>query len=97
MGKHRSTEIPYFQTLLNRLTTMNMSLGEPISDYLTGAEILKLNLEEAGEKTSGTIFTAMVLKGQSAADESHVCISNIGILNQINDTSQHFVNFANTR
>ncbi len=97
MGKHRSTDRPRIQTLLTQLTTLKMNSGEPISDYLTRAEMLKLDLEEAGEQTSDTMFSAMVLKGLPAAYESIVTVLNFGVQKHFNDMKQDLINFANTR
>ena len=43
-GKHRSTDKPRVQTLLTKLTTLKMKSREPITNYLTRAEMLKLDL-----------------------------------------------------
>ncbi len=64
---------------MTRPTTLKMISGEPISDYLIRAETLKLDREEAGEKTSDIIFSAMVLKDLSAAYESIVTVLNSGL------------------
>ncbi len=50
--KDRSTERPRIKALLTQLTTLEMNSGEFISDYLTRADVCKLDLKEAGEKTS---------------------------------------------
>ncbi len=58
--------------MLTQLTTLKINSGEPISDHLIGAEMLKLDLEEAGGNTSDTMFSAMMLEGVPAAYESIV-------------------------
>ncbi len=94
VGKHCSTDRPRLQPLLTQLTTLKVNSGEPINDYLIRAEILKL--EEAGEKTSDTMFSAMVLKGLPAAYESIVPILNFGVQKQFL-MKQDLIHFANTR
>ncbi len=96
-GKHRSTDRNRIQTLLTQLTTLKMNSGEPISNYLIWAEILKLDLEEAGEKTSDTMLSSMVLKGLPAPYESIVSVLNIGVQKQFNDMKQDLINFTNSR
>ncbi len=95
MRKHCSTDRLRIRTLLTQLTTLKMTSGEPISDYLT--KMLNLDMEEAGQKTSDTIFSALVLKGLPAAHESNVNVLNFGVQKWFNDMKQDLMNFANTQ
>ena len=63
VGKHSSTERPCIQTLLTQLAGVKMAPGEKVTDYLTRAERIRLDLQEAIEITSSAVFRAMVLKG----------------------------------
>ena len=49
-----------------QLTGLRMTSGEKVTDYLTKAEGLKLDLAETGEVVSDAVFTAMILKGLSS-------------------------------
>ncbi len=73
-----------------------MNSGEPISEYLTRSNTLKVNLEEAGEMTSDTMFSATVFKGLPAAYESILTVLNFRVQRQFNDMKQDWFNFANT-
>ena len=63
VGKHSSTERSRMQTLLTQLAGLKMAPGEKVTDFLTRAEGIRLDFQEAGEMTSNAMFSAMVLKG----------------------------------
>ena len=78
VGKHRSTERPLIQTLLTQLAGLKMVPGEKVTDYLTRAEEIRLDLQEAGEMTSNAMFSAIVLKGLPPFFESIATVVNFG-------------------
>ena len=78
VGKHRSTERPRIQTLLTQPAGLKMAPGEKVTDYLTRAEGIRLDFQEAGEMTSNAIFSAMVLKGLPPTFESIATVLNFG-------------------
>ena len=96
-GKHRSTERPRIQTLLTELAGLKMAPGENVTDYLTGAEGILLDLQEAGEKTSNAMFSAMVLKGLPLTFESITTVLDFGPRKGYEEMKQDLINFANTR
>ena len=49
-----------------------------MTDYLTKAEGLKLDLAEAAEVVSEALFTAMILKGLPSDFDSVVAVVNFG-------------------
>ena len=49
---HKLTERPRVQSLMTELNGLKMTSGEKVTDYLTKAEGLKLDLAEAGEVVS---------------------------------------------
>ena len=75
---HKSTERPRVQSLMTQLTGLKMTSGEKVTDYLTKAEGLKLDLAEAGEVVSDALFTAMILKGLPSDFDSVVAVLNFG-------------------
>ncbi len=97
VGRPRSTERPHIQFLPTQLTSLKLNSGEHINDYLSLAEMLTLNPQEADEKTSDTIFSFMVLKDLPAAYQSIVTMLNFGVQKQFKDIKQDLINFANTR
>ena len=78
VGKHRSTERPRIQTLLTQLAGLKMTPGEKVTDYLTWAEGIQLDLQEAGEMTSNAMFSAMVMKGFPRTFESIATVLKFG-------------------
>ena len=61
------------------------------------AQMLQPDKEKAEEKTSDTIFKAMVLKDLLAASESIVTVLNFGVQKQFKKMKQDLVNFADSR
>ena len=94
---HKSTERPRVQSLMSQLTGLKMTTGEKVTEYLTKAEGLKLDLEEAGEAVSDALFTAMVLKGLPNDFDSVVAVLNFGSAKTYHEMKQDLVNFAATR
>lgn len=96
-GKHKSTDRPRIQTLLAQLTGLKMGQHEQVVQYLTRAEIIRLDLEEAGEKTTEQMFIAMVLKGLPASFESVSTVLNFGPKKGYEEMKQDLINFSNSR
>ena len=94
---HKSSERPRVQSLMSQLTGLKMTSGEKVTDYLTKAEGLKLDLAEAGETISNTLFSAMVLKGLPSDFDSVVAVLNFGAQKSYEEMKQDLVNFATTR
>ena len=46
---HKSAKRPRVQSLMTQLTGLKMTSWEKVTDYLTEAKVLKLDLAEAGE------------------------------------------------
>ena len=97
LGKHRSTERPRIQTLLTQLAGLKMAPGEKMTDYLTRAEGIRLDLQEADEMTSNAIISAKVLKGLPPTFESFATVLNFGPRRGYEEMKQDIINFANTR
>ena len=97
VGKHRSNERPRIQTLLTQLAGLKMAPGEKVTDYLSRAEGIQLDLQEAGEMTSNAMFSAMVLKGLPPTFESIATVLNFEPRKGYEDMKQDIINFANTR
>ena len=74
-----------------------MTSGERVTDYLTKAEGLKLDLAEAGEVISDALVTAMILKGLPSDFDSVVAVLNFGTAKGYFEMKQNLVNFAATR
>ena len=74
-----------------------MTSGEKVTDYLTKAEGLKLDLAEAGEVVSDALFKAMILKGLPRDCDSVVAVLNFGTAKGFYEMKQDLVNNAATR
>ena len=94
---HKSTERPRVQSLITHVTGLKMTSREKVTDYLTKAEGLKLDLAEAGEVVSDALFTAMILKVLPSDFESVVAVVNFGTAKGYYEMKQVLVNFAATR
>ena len=57
----RNVQNPRVQSLMIQLTGLKMTSREKVTDYLTKAEGLKMDLAEAWEVVSDALFRAMVL------------------------------------
>ena len=97
VGKYRSTERPRIQTLLTQLAGLKMAPGEKVTDYLTRAEGIRLDLQEAGEMTSNAMFSAIVLKCLPPTFESIATVLNFGPRNGYKKSKQDLINFTYTR
>ena len=82
---------------MTQLTGLKMTSGEKVTDYLTKAEGLKLDLAEAWEVFSDALFTAMILKGLPSVFDSVVAVLNFDTAKGYYDMKQDLVNFAATR
>ena len=96
VGKHRSTERHRIQTFLTQLAGLKMAPGEKVTDYLTRAERIQLDIQEAGEMTSNTMFSAMVLKDLPPTFESNATVLKFGPRKGYEEMKQDLINFANT-
>ena len=98
VGKHRSTERPRIQTLLTQLAGLKMAPGkEKLTDYLTRAEGVRLDLQEASEMISDSMFSEMVLKGFPRTFENIATVLNFELQKGYEKMKQDLINFANTR
>ena len=82
---------------MTQLTGLRMTSGEKVTDYLTKAEGLKLDLAEAGEVISDALVTAMILKGLPSDFDSVVAVLNFGTAKGYFEMKQNLVNFAASR
>ena len=71
MEKHRNTDRTGIQTLLTQLTTVKMICGEHISEYLTRAEMLKLDLDEARKRRRGRNGKCHGVEGPACSFQEH--------------------------
>lgn len=94
---HKSTERPRIQKTMTRLTSLRMDHGEKITDYLTRAEELQMDLTEVSEAVSDDMFVAMVLKGLPRDFDQIVTVLNFGEKKDYSAMKQDLVNFANSR
>ena len=62
----------------SRRCSLKLAPGEKVTEYLTKAEGIRLDLQEAGEMTSNVIFCAMVLKSLPPTFESIATVLNFG-------------------
>ena len=83
VGKHRTTERPGIETLLTQLAGLKMEPREKVTDYLTRAEGIRLDLQEAGDMTPTFENIATVLI--------------FGQRNGYEAMKQDLIKFANTR
>ena len=81
----------------SRRCSLKMAPGEKVTDYLTRAEGIQLDLQEAGEMTSNVIFCAMVVKSFPPTFESTAMVLNFGPRKGYKEMKQNLINFANTR
>ena len=96
VGKHRCTKRTRIQTLLTQLAGLKMTPGDEVTDYLTWAEGIQLDLQEVGEMTSNAKFSAMVLTGLPPTFESDATVLNFGPRKGYEEMKQDLINFANT-
>ena len=94
---HKTTERPRVQSLMTQLTSLKMTSGKKVTDYLTEAEGLKLVLAEAGEVFSGDLFLAMIFKGLPSDFDSVVAVINFGTAKGYYEMKKDLVNFAATK
>ena len=78
VNKFKSTERPRIHSLLAKMTSLSMGSEENVSEYLTRAELLKLDLEESGEKISNTLYMSMILKGLPGSFEHIATVLTFG-------------------
>ena len=78
-------------------TGLKMTSGEKVTDYITKAEGLELDLVEAGDLVSDALFTAMILKGLPSDFDSVVAVLNFGTAKGYYEMKQDMVNFAAIR
>ena len=97
VGKHCSTERPRIQTLLTQLAELKMAPGEKVTDYLTRAEGIRLNFQEAGEMTAYSMFSTTVLKGLPPTFESIATVLDFGRRKGYEEMKQDLINVAITR
>ena len=94
---HKSTERPRVQSLMTQLTGLKMTSGKKVTDYLTKADGLKLDLAEAGEVVSDALFSAMILKCLPSDFGSVVAVLNLGTAKGYYEMKQDLVNFEASR
>ena len=82
---------------MTQLIGLKMTSGEKVTDYLTKAEGLKLDLAEAGEVVSDALFTAMILKGVPSDFNSVVAVLNFGTAKGYYEMKQDLVKLAAAR
>ena len=75
---YRSTERPRIQNTLTKLTSLRMKSEEVLADYFCRAEELQLDLREAGENVSDTMFIAMIMQGLPQENETVATLLNHG-------------------
>ena len=64
--RHKSSQGPRAQAMLDKLTSHAMgSSGESIIEYLTTMEVLRMELGDAGETMTDSMFKLMVFRGLS--------------------------------
>lgn len=93
----KGTERPRIQKLMRNLTSIRMDNGEAMDDYLLRAEDLQMELVDAGEKVSESMFKAMVLKGLPREYDHVATVINYGIEKDWAETRQDLKNFYNDR
>jgi hypothetical protein len=94
---YKSTERPRIHKTIAKLTSLKMEHNETMSDYLTRAEDMQMDLEEVGEAMSKTMFTSVVLKGLSRDYENLVTVINYGDKKDFDTMKQDLLNFANSK
>ncbi len=67
-----------------------------MSDYLTRADDLQLDLDEVGESVSDGMFTAMVLKGLPREFDNIVTVLNYGEKKPFNGMRRDLIKFFNS-
>lgn len=92
----RSTERPRIHKTLTDLTSLTMNSEEALADYFARAEEMQMDLEEADQAMSDTMFVAMVLKGLPKQFETMVTLVNHGEEKPFPEIKQDLINFANT-
>ena len=98
LGKYyRSTERPRIQKTLTKLTSLRMKSEEALADYFCRAEELQLDLREAGENVSDTMFIAMIMQGLPQEYETVATLLNHGEPKSYTEIKQVLTNFANNR
>ena len=94
---YRSTERPRIQKTLTKLTSLRMKSEEVLADYFCRAEELQLDLREAGENVSDTMFIAMIMQGLPQEYETVATLLNHGEQKSYTEIKQVLTNFANNR
>lgn len=97
MGHYKSSERPRIHKTLSQLTSMKMTGCEQVADYLSRAEELQMDLAEAGEPVTDSMFIAMLLKGLSTEYDNIVTLLNYGATKDYAAVKQDLINFANSR
>ena len=92
-----STQRPRIQKTLTQLTDLKMRGDETLTDYFCRAEELQIDLEEAEEPISETMFSAIVLKGLPKEFETAVTLLNHGEQKTFAEMKTTLTNFANTK
>ena len=77
-------------------TGLKMTSKEKVTDYLSKAGGLKLDLAEAEEVVTDALFTAMILKGLPSDFDSVVAVLNFDKAKGYYEMKQDLVNFAAT-
>jgi hypothetical protein len=93
----KSSERPRIHATMGKLTSLRMTTGETITEYLTRAEDLQIDLRDVGEHVSDSMFEAMVLKGLPHEFEGIITVLNHGEKKQYEQMKQELINFSNTR
>jgi transposase InsO family protein len=93
----KSSERPRIHATMTKLTSIRMAQGETITDYLTRAEDLQMDLKEVGEEVSDSMFVAMVLKGLPHEYDAIITLLNYGEKKTFDELKQDLINFANTK
>jgi hypothetical protein len=93
----KSTERPRVQKTLAALTSLRMSGGETMAEFLTRAEVMHMDLKDAGEPMSDSMFAAIVLKGLPDHYHSIITMLNYGAEKTYEEMKQTLVNFSNSQ
>lgn len=94
---YKSSERPRIHATMAKLTSIQMTSGESISDYLTRAEDLQMDLTDVGEQISESLFVAMILKGLTRDYDAIVTLLTHGEKKSLDEMKQDLVNFANSK